>query len=442
MKTRNLLIAAILLLGLSCAVWWANRHPSASTSSSATSISPKLANIPENEIAQIDLQKKDGPALVIERQKGKWVITSPQPWPADQEAVSSLASSLSPVMADSVVDAEAKGLNRYGLAAPSLTVTVHEKNGKTAQVIFGDDIPAGSLVYARVPGKPDVYAVSSSVKTSFDKSENDLRDKRLLTFDTNQITRVDLISGHSDMEFGKNNQNNWEILKPGPYRADSFQVEELVRNLGDAKMDLASDAASDKKASAEFADGKLAGTVKVTDSSGTQTLELRKNGSDYYAKSSVVPGVYKVSGDLATEVTKPVDDFRNKKIFDFGFNDPAKIDVQQGSAEKAYVRAGTDWKSNGKTMDPATVQALIDKLRDLTATNFLTAGFGNPDLSVAVTSNDGKQVEKAEFSKTANGYIARRENEPNTLYALDASAVNDILSASNAIKPAASSKKK
>ncbi|MGH9583451.1 MAG: hypothetical protein ACRD4O_10990, partial [Bryobacteraceae bacterium] len=106
------------------------------------------------------------------------------------------------------------------------------------------------------------------------------------------------------------------------------------------------------------------------------------------------------------------------------------------------VRSGTDWKSNGKTMDPAAVQALIDDLRDLTSTKFLTKGFTNPDLSVTVTSNNGKRVEKAEFSKAANGYIARRENEPNTQYALDASAVNDILSASKAIKPAAHSKKK
>jgi hypothetical protein len=207
-------------------------------------------------------------------------------------------------------------------------------------------------------------------------------------------------------------------------------------------MDLSGDASADKKAGAAFADGKPAGTVKVTDSSGTQTLQLRKNGSDYYAKSSVVPGVYKVSGDLGTEVEKPVDDFRNKKIFDFGFDDPTKIDVQQSSGEKSYVRAGTDWKSGGKTMDSATVQALIDKLRDLTATKFLTTGFTTPDCSVTVTSSDGKRVEKAEFAKTADGYIAKRENEPNTQYALDASAVNDILSASNAIKPAASSKKK
>ena len=39
------------------------------------------------------------------------------------------------------------------------------------------------------------------------------------------------------MEFGRNAQNEWQIVKPKPQRADNGQVEELVRKLGDARMD-------------------------------------------------------------------------------------------------------------------------------------------------------------------------------------------------------------
>lgn len=439
MKIRNLVIAAVVLAVLACGVWWANKHPSNATST--TPASPQLANIAENQITQIDLEKKGGDTVTIGREKGKWVLTAPHALPADQDTVSNLASSLSPVSADSIVDAAPKTVGQYGLKEPSLTVTVHEKNGKTAKILFGDSVPAGSLVYAQISGKPDVYAVASSERDSFDKTENDLRDKRLLPFDSDKLTRVELSSAKGQMEFGKNNQNDWEILKPGPYRADNSQVQELVTDLSSAKMDL-SDGFDPKKASADFYNGKRAGTVKVTDSSGTQTLELRKDGEDYYAKSSAVPGIYKLSGQLGSEMDKPVDYFRNKKIFGFGFNDPNKIEVRQGSKSQTYVRSGTDWKRDGKTLDAASVQALIDDLRDLTSTKFLTSGFTSPALSITVTSNNGKRIETADFSKSKDGYIAKRENEPNTQYALDASSVNDILTANNAIKPATSSKKK
>ncbi|MDQ2840871.1 MAG: DUF4340 domain-containing protein, partial [Acidobacteriota bacterium] len=189
---------------------------------------------------------------------------------------------------------------------------------------------------------------------------------------------------------------------------------------------------------AAFANGQTVSTVKVTDASGTQTLDVRKNKDDYYARSSAVKGDYKIPSDLGQALDKSVDDFRNKKLFDFGFNDPKKIGIQQGASDKTYLLSGTDWKLNGQTMDPGAVQSFIDKLRDLTATKFVMTGFTTPVAAITVTA---KTTEKVEFSKSPDGYVARRENEP-TLYQLDAKTVDAILEAGRAIKPAASSAKK
>jgi len=70
------------------------------------------------------------------------------------------------------------------------------------------------------------------------------------------------------------------------------------------------------------------------------------------------------SADLADALEKSVDDFRNKKLFDFGFSDPSRVEVKGAG----YSKAGDKWTANGKTMDNASVQTLIDKLRDLAAT--------------------------------------------------------------------------
>jgi hypothetical protein len=441
MKLRNLVVAAALLAALSGAVWWAKRHPESASSTANTPPAPKLADISDSAVQQIELKKKDGSTVTLDRKNGKWSITAPESYSADQDAVSTIVSSLNPVTADGIVEDKPSDLTKYGLTTPTLTVTIKEKAGKTDQLVFGDDVPAGSLVYARTNSRPAVYTVSSSVKSSFDKGLNDLRDKRLLTFDSNRLTRVEVISGKSDIEFGKNNQNEWQILKPKPYRADSFQVEELLRKLTDAKMDLSGNSADAKKTDASFASGQRVATAKVSDAAGTQTLEVHKNKDDYYAQSSVVRGIYKISADLGKQIEKPLDEFRNKKIFDFGFSDPTKIEVQQGGTAKAYQKSGQDWKLNGKVMDPRSIQAFIDKLRDLSANKFLETGFTTPVLSVTVTSNDGKRVEKVAFAKTTNGYIARRENEQ-ALYELDAKSVNDILEANSNIKPTASAPKK
>jgi len=440
MKPRNLLIAAVLLAVLSGAVWWSKRHPEAAQSTPATPPNPKLVDIPEAQVQSIDLKKKDGSLVAVQRQGDKWAITQPQPYATDQDAVNTLASSLNPVSADNVVEDKATDFIKYGLTTPSLTVAVHGKNGKTSDIIFGDDVPAGSLVYARVGTDPKVYAVSSSVKTSLDKGVNDLRDKRLLTFNSNNLSRIELLSGKSDIEFGKSNANDWQIIKPQPYRADNFQVEELLRKLTDAKMDLSTSADDAKKSDTAFASGQPVASAKVSDTGGTQTLDVRKNKDDYYARSSSVKGVYKVSSDLGKELEKSLDDFRNKKVFDFGFSDPTKIELTGSPGDKTYNRSGTDWKLNGQVMDPGSVQAFVDKLRDLSATKFATSSFSSPVMTVGVTSNDGKRFEKVEFAKTSDGYLARRQNEP-ALYQLDNKTVNDILEGGKAIKLATPPKK-
>jgi hypothetical protein len=440
MGTKKLLVAAIVLAALSGVLWWSNKHPDwGKDKKEETAATPVLVNVPDTSLSSIDIQKRDGSKITLERKSGKWTITAPTPYPADQDAVSSIASALSPANADSVVEEKPSDVAKYGLTTPSLTVTVHEKGNRTDQLLFGDDIPAGSMVYVRVAGKPKVYAVPTSVKTSFDKSLNDLRDKRLLTFNQGQLTRVDLVSGATTIEFGKNGQSEWTIVQPQPYRADNFQVEELLRKLSESKMDLSATPADTQKAQHNFASGKPVATVKLTDSSGTQTFEVRKNGDDYFGKSSVVDGEYKLNADLGKQLASPLDDFRNKKIFDFGFSDPTKLEVQQASGAKTLTKSGSDWKMDNKTMDSAAVQALIDQLRELAATKFATEGFTTAAASISIVSNDGKRTEKAEFSKTADGYLARRGTEPG-LYELTAKSLNDILEASNKVKPAAGKK--
>jgi len=112
MKPRNLLVAAILLAALSGAVWWAKRHP-ASSAAANTPAAPKVAEISEATVQQVELKKKDGSSLDLDRKSGKWAITAPEAVPADQDAVSTLVSALSPVTADSVVEDKPSDLSKY-----------------------------------------------------------------------------------------------------------------------------------------------------------------------------------------------------------------------------------------------------------------------------------------------------------------------------------------
>jgi len=433
MKSKGLLTASFLLLVLSAVIWWSNKKAATADKTPVETASVKLLNLPEDQIQNIEIKKRTGETLQLQRNDSQWQITAPRLLRADADAVSSMLSTLSSLSSDRTVEEKATTLDQYGLTQPAIELNIVDKNKKTTMLLIGDDTPAGTAVYAAIAGDPRVFALSSYKKGSFDKSSNDLRDKRLLTFESDKVSSIELTAKKQTIAFGRS-KDQWQIVRPRPFRADGPQVEELLRTLRDAKMDL-SGSEDDKKLQAAFASGTLLVTAKVMDVSGAQELQVRKNKDDYYAKSSAVTGVYKVSTGTGTGLEKGLDDFRNKKLFDFAFADPEKIELHAGPKSYFLTRSGGDWWSNGTKMDPGTVSAFIDKIRDLSASKFPESGFATPVMDLTVTSDGGKRVEKVLLSKNGDNYEAKRENEP-TLYELNASSVSELQNSAAELKPA------
>ena len=438
MKPKGLLVAVVLLAVLGGAIWYSNKKQ-AQKEKAPSDTSPKIVSIPEDRFREIHLLKAGAEPIVLSRDSGKWAMTAPQPLPADPDASASLVSALSAVSADKTIDDNPTDLAGYGLANPALQAQVFEKGGKQVDLAIGDDTPTNSGAYAKVSGDRRVYTVASYVKTSLDKSVNDLRDKRLLIFDSNRLTRVKLAVKGPAIVFGKSAGNEWGIVEPRPLRADSGQVETLLGKLRDAKMDLGT---APEEAAKKFAAAAVVALAVVTDSSGSQAIEVRKDkDNNYYARSSAVAGVYKIAADTGEGLNKGLDDFRNKKLFDFGFANPRMLEIKNGAGTPVtYTNAGK-WTAGPKNLDNGSVQNLIDKLRDLTASKFVEQGGGQRVFEASVESKGSAKVERVIVSKQGDKYSAQREGEP-SIYELDARSVEDLEKAAADVKEAAPEPKK
>ena len=198
-------------------------------------------------------------------------------------------------------------------------------------------------------------------------------------------------------------------------------------------MDLSVSDEEAKQLAGNFAGGAPVATAKVSDAAGTQQIEIRKNKDTYYAKSSVVEGVHKVGNDLGDGLDKGVDDYRNKKLFDFGFTDVNKLDLTGDGRHVTYVKSGDKWMNGNTQMDSTGVQSVIDKLRDLAASKFPATGFTTPYFEATVVSNDNKRTEKVLLSRSGTSWFAKRENEP-SIYELDTKTAEDLMKAAGDVK--------
>ncbi|HYO84295.1 MAG TPA: DUF4340 domain-containing protein [Bryobacteraceae bacterium] len=415
MQVRGLLAGLIVLAVLGGLVWWSNRTEAEKAAAPAGSTS-KLFAVKDDEVRRVEIARRGSEQrTVVERSKDGWQITAPEPLRADNDAVAGLVSAFTGLTEDRVIEEKPANLAEFGLSDPQARVTV---NGKHT-LLIGDDTPTGGAVYAKLEGSPKVFTFPSQNKSNIDKDAKDLRDKRLVTADTGKLSRVELTSRGATVELSRNAQKEWQILRPRQLRADNLAVDELVRKLQEARMDLSEDP---EEAAKKFAAGARTSAAVLADAAGSQTLELRKSGDAYYARSSAVPGVYKVDSTLGEALSKGLDDLRNKKLFDFGFSDPSKIEIRVGTQQHSFVKGGEKWWSNGKQMDATGVQSLIDKLRDLSSAAFAEGSVAPADLEIAVTAGDGKKTEKVLIGR--NG-LAQREGEP-AVYKLDANAVEEL----------------
>jgi Domain of unknown function (DUF4340) len=437
MKMRQLLVATVVLAALAATLYWSNHRKPASDSVSASpsSANAKIISLNQDDISKLEVKKKDGDDVVLNRAgASSWKITSPKPLVADQESVSTILYNLSPMDGATLIEEKVTDLKQFGLAEPEAQVSATGKDGKTQTILVGDETPTGDAAYVMLSGDSKVYSVPKNTKTNLDKGLKDLRDKRLVPVDFDKLSTVEISGAKLHMTFGSDD-GKWTVRSPADLRGDTSKMETIIEKLRTATMDPGTSDADLKKAASMFALGTPIANLKATDASGSQELQVRKAIGGYYAKTTAMDGVYKVPNELGDAVNKDAEDFREKRVFDFAEEDPNKVELRDGSKAYFLTRSGEDWWSDGKKMDPLSVQEFLRSIRTLTAAKFAANGFSSSALSLVVTSKDGKRVEKVDISKSGNGYLAKRADGP-ALFALDAKAVEDLQKAAGELKPA------
>ena len=441
MSPVRLLIALFILVGLAAAVWYSEKHPPQPKSDIKTE---KVISVAEDQLRRIQITRPSGDPLALEKgEDGKWRITQPKAYKADESSASSMVSNLTSLNADQVVAEKNTDWKTYGLESPRLNIQVSLKDGKQIKLALGDDAPTSSGVYARLEGDARLFTIPSYVKSSLDKTASDLRDKRILPFDSEKVSRVAVATKERSLEFGKAG-TAWQIVKPRPLRADNFAVDDLVRSVRDANFDSILD--ESEKPPAKYSFSSPFATFEAVDAGGVHTLTIGKDKDNtYYARTTAMPGVFKITSTVAEGLNKKPDDLRNKKLFDFGWSDLQKLEVRDGEVRLTIEKKGDKWIRYGagnKELPSDKVQSLIDNLRNLSAKSFpadeasaqAKYGLNKPIAEAKVTSDDGKRVERVLLAAGPESkYYAARENEPAT-YEIEKTAYEDFQKTVGALK--------
>jgi hypothetical protein len=427
METRGLLVATATLAALGGLVWWTNKNPSKPEGISDAK-REQLVTLAQSDLVEVTVARRGEAPLVLRKDaaSGNWQMVVDPPLATDAQQAMDVVTNVATISSDQLVEENATDLAQYGLEPALFTLTLKDKAGKTQQLLVGDESPVGYKYYARRPNEKKVYAIAQYFKVGFDKRVADLQDKRLLVVDEAKLARVEVTRGGTVLEFGKNGQGLWQLVKPQPYRTNATVVDDLLTKVREAVYDPLTLPTVKQQQAAKFASAAPVATLTLTDAAGAKTLEVRKTKEgDYLGKSATVAGVHKVEAALGDALAKPLEEYRSKKLMDFGYDDPARIEWRKDGKTTTLEHKGEDWLLNGAKTDRATVTGFLEQLRGLSALGFVEGKYTTAALSITVTQRDGKTVEKLEVAEVGKFRYARREGEAGQ-YELDPKTLTDL----------------
>ena len=169
----------------------------------------QLVDVASNQVKQLVVSDKDGKVTVRAQKQGEdWHLVEPAKMPAEKSAIDDMIFAATGLRAVEFVSENVADAPKYQLNKPQLTValsteapatqpatqpatapTTAPASGKT--IVFGrhDDVLKKN-VYAMVAGTPSIAKVAATAIESFNKKPLELRDKRAVNIDPEQVSKL------------------------------------------------------------------------------------------------------------------------------------------------------------------------------------------------------------------------------------------------------------
>ena len=365
---------------------------------------------------RIDLRKDD---------KG-WQLVKPLTAPADDGAVKGLVTTIADAEIQKTIDELPQDLASFGLDKPDPTVTLTLKDGtQTAPLAVGKNTAIGGKTYARKDDEAKLYLTGSSLHFGLAKQVKDLRDKQLLAFQDDDVTRVEIApeTGETTV-LARKDKDSW-TLQPGDRPADATEVRSYLASVRAARaVDFPDDAPTDL-GKYGLVKPRLTITLRTgKDGSETRTLlfggETTENSQkQVYAKRAAEPTVYALGDWSYRTLGKTPNQFRDKTVLGFDPTRVGKMVVERKDGGHVTLARGEQgaWTVDGVDGKPnlASIPRFLDDLHDLRGSDIVAEpasdlgpyGLDAPDLRITLIDKDGTEMGRIVAAKREKYYVMR-----------------------------------
>jgi hypothetical protein len=172
-----------------------------------------LLGFEEKEILELSLRSGDETIRLVRRENDDWKIQSPIITTADLATVNSLLFDLKEARITEFVKISLDIPEAFGLDAPYSSFSLKLKNGKTWALHLGNANSEGQQIFANRTNESTVFLISKEVVDKLFRSLHDLRNKKLLAFESEGVNKISITTPNNLFELKKKGVE-WVLEKP------------------------------------------------------------------------------------------------------------------------------------------------------------------------------------------------------------------------------------
>jgi hypothetical protein len=339
------------------------------------------------DVTAIALTSSDGVEVRAERQDGRWQIVAPLAFPADGAAFDAMAAALEQTASDTTLE-DPQEPAVYGLDAEEREVRFRAGDAEHA-LRLGNNTPVGSATYVAVVGEPSIHTVPTYRTSAYARAFDDLREKRLLTFDREGVNRIEASWPGGRVELARGD-DGWALLAPVIGPADEETVANLLSDLSYLRADgFVDEPPEDASAGLDrpaFA-VRLAGSVPGEEGGAFEaTVEIGNGDAD---APRLVRGaqksLYRIAAERLGDLPTTVVAYRFKQLAEFSPLDAQRVEIlfhaKAGeSVALTAERSGDAWTASPEDFEPGKLAALVGALANLRARDIAADAMGADEL--------------------------------------------------------------
>lgn len=399
----------------------------------------KLTDVVPAQVNRLTIKSAAG-ELELQKRADHWKLNKPLRARADDQKVSDLIAQVTNSHIQQFIAGDGGDLQSYGLAEPRGTITLYTGDDQSGQPLQIGAPVEKEQVYVRFIPRHFVYTLPKKVEEILLFKPNDLRDRKLVRFDQNQLDRITIEArGKSKVTLARKGEN-WTIVEKKDAPANGDEVRRLLtrlenENVGGFAEDVASDLARYglNEPQLILTLSSFASENTAETNAGEHPLATiafgRFEGNMVYARIGDDPYVVSIPRQFLDEVSADPRAWQPLAIFNFTPEQIHRVAFNNGLVLSRVNEK--DWKSSTENapINAANLQSFLKTLAHLRAVRWMsTDSFKQPAFTIDFTTSvDDKTVHQLALSDPAgNEPVLARTSERDGVFAISPSDFNAL----------------